>query len=68
MPSRRCFRREISMTGNQRDHSTERDREDKPPGKGTDEPWKRPGQSSQNPDQPEPKKPDLEKWKRTETH
>ena len=43
-------------------------REDDKPSKGTDEPWKRPGQTSQNPDQPAPAKPDLEKWKNTETH
>jgi hypothetical protein len=46
----------------------EKDREEKAPTKGTDEPWKRPGQTSQNPDEPEPKGPDLEKWKDTETH
>jgi hypothetical protein len=35
---------------------------DPPPSKGTNEPWKRPGQASQNPDQKVPK-PDLDKWK-----
>lgn len=44
------------------------DRDEKAPSKGTNEPWKRPDQSSQNPDQPEPKKPDLKKWKDTNTH
>lgn len=38
---------------------------DPPPSKGTNEPWKRPGQSSQNPDQPEPRKHDLDQWKKT---
>ena len=36
--------------------------------KGTAKPWERPGQLSQNPDWKEPKKPDLEKWKDSETH
>lgn len=35
---------------------------DPPPSKGTNEPWKRPGQASQNPDQ-KITKPDLDKWK-----
>ena len=43
-------------------------REDDKPAKGTDKPWERPGQLSQNPDWKEPKKPDLEKWKDSETH
>lgn len=33
---------------------------DNAPTKGTNEPWKRPGQLSQNPSEPEPQKPDLE--------
>ena len=41
---------------------------DPPPSKGTNEPWKRPGQTSQNPDEPEPSKPDLEKWHKSSTH
>jgi hypothetical protein len=43
-------------------------REDDKPAKGTDEPWKRPGQASQDPAAKEPKKPDLEKWQKSETH
>jgi hypothetical protein len=43
-------------------------REDDKPAKGTDKPWERPGQHSQNPDWKEPKKPDLEKWKDSKTH
>ena len=35
---------------------------DPKPTKGTDEPWKRPGQASQNPDE-KVTKPDLDKWK-----
>ena len=35
---------------------------DPPPSKGTNEPWKRPGQASQNPDEPEPgKKRDVDR-------
>lgn len=41
---------------------------DPAPTKGTEEPWKRPGQSSQNPDEKEPEKPDLEKWHKSSTH
>jgi hypothetical protein len=36
--------------------------------KGTNEPWKKPGQASQDPNTPEPAKPDLEKWQDTKTH
>lgn len=43
-------------------------REDDKPTKGTKEPWKRPGQLSQNPSEPEPPKPDLENWQKSETH
>jgi hypothetical protein len=43
-------------------------REDDDAGKGTDKPWERPGQLSQNPNAKAPKKPDLEKWKESETH
>lgn len=32
---------------------------DPAPAKGTNEPWKRAGQASQNPDEPEPSKPNL---------
>jgi hypothetical protein len=38
------------------------------PGKGIGRPWERPGQLGQNPDWKEPRKPDLEKWKQSETH
>jgi hypothetical protein len=38
------------------------------PASGADKPWERPGQLRQNPDWKEPKKPDLEKWKESETH
>jgi hypothetical protein len=34
---------------------------DPPPSKGTDEPWKEPGQASQNPNEKQTK-PDLDKW------
>lgn len=37
------------------------------PYKGTDKPWEKPGQASQEPD-PEESKHDLEKWHRTQTH
>ena len=43
-------------------------REDDDNSKGTDKPWERPGQTSQNPDQKAPTKPDLEKWHKTNTH
>jgi hypothetical protein len=36
---------------------------DPPPTKGTEQPWERPGQSSQNPGQ-KLTKPDLDKWKK----
>lgn len=46
-----------------------RDKQNDPaPSKGTKEPWKRPGQKSQNPDEENPKKPDLEKWHKSSTH
>jgi hypothetical protein len=35
---------------------------------GTDEPWKKPGQSSQNDNQAPPDKPDLERWQNSDTH
>lgn len=41
---------------------------DPAPSKGTNEPWKRPGQASQNPDETEPSDIDLEKWQNTNTH
>lgn len=40
---------------------------DPPPSKGTNEPWKRPGQASQNPDAPEPGKHDLDRWNKAIT-
>jgi hypothetical protein len=40
---------------------------DPPPTKGTDQPWKRPGQLSQNPSEPEPPDIDLEKWREANT-
>jgi len=43
-------------------------REDDKANKETDKPWERPGQLKQNPDWKEPKKPDLVKWKESETH
>lgn len=44
-----------------------RERTDWPAYKGTDEPWKKPGQASQNPDEKQGEI-DLEKWHRTNTH
>ncbi|MEH2514042.1 hypothetical protein V1291_005396 [Nitrobacteraceae bacterium AZCC 1564] len=38
-----------------------------PPRRGTDEPWKRPGQLSQNPSEPDPPQIDLEKWREANT-
>lgn len=35
---------------------------DPAPTKGTNKPWKRPGQKSQNPDEPDAPKPDLDRW------
>lgn len=35
---------------------------DPAPSKGTEEPWKRPGQKSQNSGEPDAPKPDLERW------
>jgi hypothetical protein len=43
-------------------------REDDKPDQRTDKPWERPAQLKQNPDWKEPKKPDLERWKETQTH
>jgi hypothetical protein len=37
-------------------------------GEGSHKPWRRPGQLAQNPSWKEPPKPDLEKWKESETH
>lgn len=51
-------------------HKTQREQdiENKtPPRKGTDEPWKRPGQLSQNPSEPDPPEIDLEKWRESNT-
>ncbi len=45
-----------------------REQSDKAPTKGTDAPWDRAGQKSQNPDEPNWPKPDLEKWQDTKTH
>lgn len=42
-------------------------RSDWKPQKGTDEPWKKPGQASQDTD-PEIAKPDLENWQKSKTH
>lgn len=41
---------------------------DPAPGKGNNKPWKRPGQSSQNPDEKEPEKHDVETWQKSSTH
>jgi hypothetical protein len=38
-----------------------------PPRQGTDQPWKRPGQLSQNPSEPDPPDIDLEKWRESNT-
>ncbi|WP_424630815.1 hypothetical protein [Bradyrhizobium sp. SYSU BS000235] len=38
-----------------------------PPRRGTDQPWKRPGQQSQNPSEPDPPEIDLEKWRESNT-
>jgi hypothetical protein len=38
---------------------------DPAPAKGTEEPWKRPGQKSQNPNEPDAPKPDLDRWNRS---
>jgi hypothetical protein len=35
---------------------------------GTDRPWKKPGQSSQNESQAPPERPDLERWQDSNTH
>lgn len=43
-------------------------RNDPPPSKGTNEPWKRPGQASQNPSWPESRDIDLETWQKSHTH
>ncbi len=43
-------------------------RQDKDNTKGTEKPWERPGQKSQNPDE-EPASPhDLETWQKSNTH
>lgn len=43
-------------------------RDDAPSRKGTEEPWKRPGQQSQDPSLPDSQGVDLEKWNETGTH
>ena len=59
---------EAVMTGDAENERHVRDsKNDPPPSKGTNEPWKRPGQTSQNPDQPEPGKRDLDQWKKSIT-
>jgi hypothetical protein len=45
-----------------------RQRDDWTPTKGTDEPWKRPAQKSQDPAAPDTPKSDLEKRQETNTH
>ena len=45
-----------------------RAKNDEAPTKGTNEPWDRANQKSQNPDEAPAPKPDLEKWQGTETH
>ncbi|MBC7586138.1 MAG: hypothetical protein H7316_20560 [Tardiphaga sp.] len=35
---------------------------------GTDEPWKQPAHNVQDPAAPQTPKPDLEKWRETNTH
>jgi len=41
---------------------------DPAPSKGTNEPWKRPGQASQDPSWPESGNMDLETWQTSDTH
>ncbi len=38
---------------------------DPSPTKGTDKPWERPGQKSQNPSEPDAPKPDLDRWNKS---
>jgi hypothetical protein len=45
-----------------------RQKTDWKPYPGTDEPWQEPGQVSQDPDSKNPPKPDLEKWRKANTH
>ena len=45
-----------------------RKRTDWKPYPGTKEPWKEPGQQAQDPNTKPPPKPDLEKWRDTDTH
>lgn len=44
-----------------------RERSEWPPYKGTEEPWKKPGQASQDPNATDADI-DLERWQRTNTH
>lgn len=37
------------------------------PYRGTKEPWKEPGQASQDPKSKPPKKPDLDRWQKSDT-
>lgn len=37
-------------------------RQDPEPARGTDKPWERPGQKSQNPGEKDPPRPDLDAW------
>jgi hypothetical protein len=56
----------MPATRNPRDTPDPRDiQNDKPPMKGTDTPWQRPDQSSQDPSLPEPRKRDLDRWNET---
>jgi hypothetical protein len=57
-----------SKTDPQSEPHVQDSQNDPPPSKGTNEPWKRPGQTAQNPDWPESGDIDLEKWQRTNTH
>jgi len=45
-----------------------REKTDWKPYPGTKEPWKEPGQASQDPNTEAPKKPDLERWQESGTH
>jgi hypothetical protein len=66
---RRRERAQLDQNTRARQHSEDpKKRSAASPAKGTDKPWERPGQLSQNPNAKEPKKPDLEKWKESETH
>ena len=51
-----------------RENPTDDPREDPDQTKGTNKPWKRPGQKSQNPDESMPSQPDLETWQKSSTH